>query len=175
MCSIRGIWRGSLALVVVAGLGVACSDTNPVTTSVPEGPQVSQGALKRITTAASSPRAVKRQSVGEAGGLVTIEGGHSIYFPPGTLPHVTEINAERPEGLHIQIHFGPAGLRFPADKKAVLTLDYSTAVDPNPETMAITYVDADGNILRILETQIDTANKKLIAELDGFSRYAAAQ
>jgi hypothetical protein len=175
MRSIGGIWRGCLALVVVAGIGVACSDTNPVTTSVPEGPQVSQGALKRITTAASSSRAVKRQNVGEAGGVISIEGGHSIYFPPGALPHVTEIYTERAEGMHIQIQFGPAGLRFPAGKKAVLTLDYSTAVEPTPETMAITYVDADGTILRVLQTQIDTQNNKLIAEIDGFSRYAAAQ
>jgi hypothetical protein len=174
MRSIGRFVRGFLAFAMVAGLAVGCADNNPAAISAIDGPVISQGPSKRVKTANVAVRAVRQQNVGEAGGTIPIEGGHSIYFPPGALPHVTEIYTERSEGIHIQIRFGPAGLSFPAGKKAVLTLDYSGAEDPDEETLAITYVDENGIILRVLDTQVDRVNKKMVAELDGFSRYAVA-
>lgn len=180
MHSIRSVLVGSLFLVVFAIVVSACADLHSDGPLAPDVQVLKSDAealnstvnLKRITTALSNPRAEARRNLGQAGGTIEIEGGHTLYFPPGALAQVTEIEAVRLEGDFVQIRFGPHGITFPADKQPVLTLNYSAVGTPNLLSMAIGYLGTDGTITEILASTINVEKNTVTAKLQHFSRYA---
>ena len=172
---LQSAWSGTLALVTAVLIAAACSDGSPTPLLSPQGPNLNVSDVKRITTAKTSARSTSSNRIGEAGGTILIEGGHSLYFPPGSLPQATDITAERVEGTYIQVKFGPHGIRFPADRQPVLTLNWSTAENPDPSRMLVAYVDAAGTILEQYPGTIDTAAQTIRVKLDHFSAFAAAQ
>ncbi len=173
MHTIRTVSAGLFSLLLSTILVSACADSHPTAPLAPDVEVLASiSGTKEVATAKTKSRAEARSSLGEAGGTIKIEGGHTLYFPPGALAQVTEIEAVRLEGSFVQIRFGPHGIKFPADKQPVLTLNYSTVENPDLSSMTIGYLDTNGVITEILASTIDLEKQTITAKLQHFSRYA---
>jgi hypothetical protein len=115
--------------------------------------------------------AVLAQVVGPAGGLLSLPGGNSLSVPAGALSASTTIRATQ-EGGVLKIEFGPEGLVFPDSALPTLTFSYDGASVAS--TPVIVYLDSNGSVKEVLETEVDPVAKVARAKVHHFSTYALA-
>lgn len=163
---------GVVFAVLVGGCGQGAS---PLPME-PDAPRFSSmGSSVQVLSTLNTVAAKKiSEKIGETGGTLSIEGGHSISFPAGALPGWTDISMERVEGNHVEVRFGPHGQTFPQGKEPVLTLNWSDVENPDPALLSVAYVDSEGNVLEVLTGTVDTTQKTITVKLSHFSGYAVA-
>ena len=153
-CSLRGFASATFLGLLLIGLLAGCGGNSG------EG------------TSASSPPATVTQTVGSAGGTVSLPTGKvSLTIPPGALSTDTSItitamsNAGSAGAVY---QFGPSGLIFNQPVTVTLSVD-SSLLPPgtNVQDLILSYVD---DYLEILtDVQIDSANSTITGKATHFS------
>ena len=153
-CSLRGFASATFLGLLLIGLLAGCGGNSG------EG------------TSASSPPATVTQTVGSAGGTVSLPTGKvSLTIPPGALSTDTSItitamsNAGSAGAVY---QFGPSGLIFNQPVTVTLSVD-SSLLPPgtNVQDLILSYVDDDLEILT--DVQIDSANSTITGKATHFS------
>jgi len=109
---------------------------------------------------------------------VTVVTGHrwSIEFEKGSLVNDALITIQDYDPNILDVQFGPHGTQFPVP--VTVTVDFAnTAADPGAaqydgSAPVLYWLDDQTNTWVEIPSQTDWANKKLIARLPHFSRYA---
>ena len=152
-CSLRGLASATFFGLLLVGLLAGCGSGSG-------------------GTSASSPPATVTQTVGSAGGTVSLPAGKvSLTIPPGALSTdtpitVTAVSNAGSAGAVYQ--FGPSGLIFNQPVTVTLSLD-SSLLPPgtNVQDLILSYVD---DYLEILtDVQIDSANSTITGKATHFS------
>lgn len=166
-------FRSPLFAAVLAGtllVAGGCSD-------LPSAPAAELGAgLVKIAAPASPARSLSGEAVvakviGPTGGTLATASGHRIVFPAGAIARPTEISI-RDDGTYLGVHLEPHGLRFPAGRSPVLTLDVNGAETAGYDALHVVYVDDAGGILEVLSPTV--ASGSVSASLRHFSGYMVA-
>lgn len=149
-------FRSSLAasflagtLLVVGGCADVPSAAAPLAVSGMEKIAAPAGPARSV-----SGDALASKVIGVAGGELVTASGNRIVFPAGALAHPTEISI-RDDGRFVGVHLQPHGLRFPAGRGPVLTLNLAGAETSAYDTVQIVYVDAAGNVLEVLPANVE--------------------
>ncbi len=144
-------------LLVVGGCADAPSGAAPLAVSGMEKIAAPAGPSRSL-----SGDAVVAKVIGATGGELVTVSGHRLVFPAGALAHPTEISI-RDDATFVGVHLEPHGLRFPAGRGPVLTLNVAGAETAGYDVLRIVYVDDDGAILEVLPATLGdgTASTKL--------------
>jgi len=161
------------ALVVSAAALLSCGE--PTASPVPQ-PQASLiGSLLQATgllRCTPMPTATATQTVGSAGGVITI-GPHTLSIPPGALGAPVTITATAPSDDVNRIQFQPQGLVF--QRSAALTMSYANCNLLGKLLLKrIAYTDDALNILSYVVSLDNLFAKKVTGQLKHFSNYAIA-
>jgi hypothetical protein len=109
--------------------------------------------------------------IGPEGGVLVTSAGHRIEFPAGALATETTISITA-NGRFAGVELEPHGLRFPAGREPVLTINTGGADLSRFNAVNILYVGAGDEVLDVLTTE--TAGGQLQARLQHFSGYIGA-
>ena len=120
--------------------------------------------------------------------IINLTGGslgvlsHTLTVPFGAviLPTIFTMSVPKNGHIEVQLHALVQSVLGLLDvggkgflKPVTLSLSYKSAINvTDPSRLRIALLNDDGTIAEILPTTIDTKNKKLIAKLPHFSRYA---
>jgi hypothetical protein len=171
------------ALAILALTGISCAESSPtapsaVTTTAPDGELLEllglESTLRRVglLTCSPMPGASASAIIGPAGGSIRV-GPHRLDIPAGALDQRVLISATAPTGRVNRVELLPHGLQF--DVPAKLTMSYANC-DLLGSTLPkrIAYIDSNLNILELLRSVDDFANRRVSTRLEHFSEYAVA-
>lgn len=167
-------WR-SIGLLVGAAL-VVLSCREPTRPPLDNSPaRALLGSLtETVGLLACTPMPAESASatIGPAGGAIDV-GPHTLTIPPGALADTVTITAVAPSDTVNRLHFEPTGLRF--QRPATVTMSYANcgiAGDVIPKRVA--YVSDSLQVLDLLPSLDDFANRRVTGQLQHFSQYAVA-
>ncbi|HEV7589429.1 MAG TPA: hypothetical protein VGO40_15040 [Longimicrobium sp.] len=109
--------------------------------------------------------------IGPEGGVLVTSAGHRIEFPAGALATPTTISITA-NARYAGVELEPHGLRFPAGREPVLTLNTGGADLSRFGAVNILYVGSGDAVLDVLPTEAVAG--KLQARLQHFSGYIGA-
>lgn len=172
----KGILRFAVLLGLATGTG-ACLDSaaGPLEPSRP-GATLADGSIQLLESTGETTTTVVESTIGPEGGVLEIAGGHSLHFPVGALLVPTTIRAEVVDG-RVGVFFGPHGLVFPDAARPTLTLSYAGAegiTDADAADLLVVYLDAEGQVQEILQTEADTLADVVRTRIGHFSTYVLA-
>jgi hypothetical protein len=168
-------------LAMLALTGISCAESTP---TAPPAAVISaatdadllglESTLRRVGLLSCSPMAAASASasIGPTGGSILV-GPHRLDIPAGALPHPVVISASAPSDRVNRVELLPHGLQFNVPVK--LTMSYANCnVLGSTLPKRIAYIDSNLNILELLVSVDDFANKKVSTRLEHFSEYAVA-
>jgi hypothetical protein len=170
-------------IAAVAITVVSCAESSPtaptaVSSTAQEGELLDllglDQTLRRVglLTCSPMPSASASQWVGPLGGTINV-GPHRLQIPAGALDTRVLITATAPSSRVNRVEFQPHGLTF--DRPATLTMSYRNCdLLGSLLPKRIAYIDSNLNILELLRSIDDLANRRVSARLEHFSEYAVA-
>lgn len=162
-----------LALLVGAG---ACRDGAGPLAPPPPSASLLGGTIQLVEGTTLATVSAVEATIGPLGGELVIPGGHSITFPAGALLEPTTIRATSADGS-VSVELGPHGLVFPLLARPTLTISYAGAQgvgDADAADLLIVYLDEDGQVAEVHETQADTVADVVRTRIGHFSTYVLA-
>lgn len=164
-----------LAVLVAALMtGAGCTDvaaptSDSSTASLEKLARPSDGDGARFN--ASGTAQSVSQVVGPAGGVLNLGGGARLVFPAGAVSEATTITMKAHD-TYVGVELEPHGMRFPAGREPVLTIDYGGIDVSKYQVLHVVYVDDEGDVLEVLPTQV--SGVVTTARLRHFSGYIIA-
>jgi hypothetical protein len=175
----------SIALLAIFAItGISCAEVSP---TAPPAATVTtatdaelldllglESTLRRIGLLSCSPMPSANASawIGRAGGTITV-GPHSLVVPAGALDRPVLITASAPSARVNRVELLPHGLTF--DVPARLTMSYRNCnLLGSLAPKRIAYIDSNLNILELLASVDDLANRRVSTRLEHFSEYAVS-
>lgn len=155
------------AAALLAGYG--CTDLATPTSAVPA--DVSLQKLTRPPGAhfnASGRARAASEVIGPAGGVLNLGSGNRLVFPAGAVSVPTTIQM-RDHASYLGVELEPHGLRFPAGREPVLTLNHAGVDVSRYTALNVVYIADNGDILEVLPTQ--ATGTVLSVRLQHFSGY----
>jgi ethanolamine utilization microcompartment shell protein EutS len=171
------------AIAAFAIIGVSCAETSPTaptaaTTAAPQGELLDLLGLDQtvrsvgLLTCSPMPAASASAMIGPLGGSIRV-GPHRLDVPAGALDRRILITAYAPSARVNRVEFGPHGLDFA--RPATLTMSYANCdLLGSLLPKRIAYIDSNLNILELLRSLDDAANRRVSARLEHFSEYAVS-
>lgn len=171
------------ALLAIAVLVLGCeTGTGPAHTPAlqVDGPDAallgSELSFANRTVAQLSDEVVRQKIDPDVGGELTLLG-HTLTVPAGAVDRPTMFVLSVLAGTEIQVELiaydpdlyedvGGKGFNIPVQ----LALSYAEADIDDPESLTIVHVEADGEKI-VIDSEVDTENQVVRAELTHFSRY----
>lgn len=155
------------ASLALAGILIAiggCAETP----SSPSAPSqfVARGSHARYAVSGSAAA-----MIGKNGGTVVSPAGDRIVFPAGALDHPTRITITSSD-TYVGVELQPHGLRFPAGRQPVLTLNTAGSNASSFGHLDVSYVDESGDVAEVLSAAAGA--ESLSTTLPHFSGFLAS-